>query len=187
MVCMDALRKRHVSGLGWISDRDGVPVAVSTRSGPVRLAAEVVGTKEAAAIIGVRPSNFVRDWASRVDFPRPISSLSSGRVWSRADVVAYQASLVPPSRDRLLAIARRAVWWQDPDTALGRPVTLAAHVLAKGSLEDVRDLERAYGRDVLRKAVADAAAGIFDARSWTFWLLALDMDRSLPLPSRRAR
>ena len=33
------------------------------------------------AIVGARPSNFVRDWASRADFPRPVASPSRGRLW----------------------------------------------------------------------------------------------------------
>ncbi len=185
---MSGIRKRHFSGLGWISDRDGVPVAVTAAgSGSVRLATGVVGTKEAAEIIGVRPSNFVRDWASRADFPRPVSELSSGRVWSRPEVLAFRESATPPSHERLAAIARRAVWWQDPDTTLARPPILAARVLATSSLDDVRDLARAFGRDTLRKAVMDAPPGILDARSWSFWLLVLGLDRSTPLPTRSAR
>ena len=100
-------------------------------------------------------------------------------------MLAFRDSLAPPSPDRLRTIARRAVWWQEPEVTLARPLTLVAHVLAKGSLDDVRDVERAYGRATLRRAVAVAPPGIFDARSWNFWLLALDIDRSTPLPARR--
>jgi predicted nucleotidyltransferase len=50
---------------------------------------DLVGTKEAAAILGVRPSNVVRDWASRPDFPRPVVTLGRRRLWERAAVTAY--------------------------------------------------------------------------------------------------
>ena len=51
----------------------------------------LVGTKEAAALYRVSPSNFIRDWASRPGFPEPVASLSRGRLWSRADLLAYRA------------------------------------------------------------------------------------------------
>jgi predicted nucleotidyltransferase len=52
---------------------------------------DLVGTKEAAAIFRVRPSNFVRDWAGRADFPAPVASLARGRLWARSDLQAYRA------------------------------------------------------------------------------------------------
>jgi predicted nucleotidyltransferase len=55
-----------------------------------RVNVDLVGTKEAAAIYGVRPSNFVRDWASRQDFPEPVATLARGRLWAREAVVDYR-------------------------------------------------------------------------------------------------
>ena len=51
----------------------------------------LVGTKEAASLAGVRPSNFVRDFANRADFPQPLAELSTGRVWRRSQVLEYVA------------------------------------------------------------------------------------------------
>jgi len=51
----------------------------------------IVGTAEAARLFGVRPSNFVRDWASRSDFPPPITRLATGRIWDRAELEKYRA------------------------------------------------------------------------------------------------
>jgi len=75
-----------------------------------------LGTKEAAALFGVRPSNFVRDWASREDFPEPIATLARGRLWAREDMETYRARTGP----------RRAVALADlplsPDAARWLPV-----------------------------------------------------------------
>jgi uncharacterized protein YuzE len=49
----------------------------------------LVGVKEAAKLIGVRPPNFVRDYADKAGFPKPVVTLSSGRIWRRSDVLAY--------------------------------------------------------------------------------------------------
>ncbi|TAK64995.1 MAG: DUF2283 domain-containing protein [Dehalococcoidia bacterium] len=52
----------------------------------------MVGVREAAALAGVRPSNFVRDYADRSDFPRPVVELASGRIWARAEIEGYLRS-----------------------------------------------------------------------------------------------
>lgn len=52
-------------------------------------APDLVGAKEAAVILGVRPSNFIRDWASRSDFPAPAVDLPRRRLWDRAAVESY--------------------------------------------------------------------------------------------------
>ncbi len=57
------------------------------RSGPV---VELVGTREAAEVFGVRPPNFIRDWASQSDFPKPLAELASTRVWDCRELAAYR-------------------------------------------------------------------------------------------------
>lgn len=58
----------------------------TTSDRPSRL----LGTREAAELYGVRPSNFIRDWASRPDFPAPAARLASGRVWDRTELERYR-------------------------------------------------------------------------------------------------
>ena len=81
-----------------------------------RVSENLLGTKEAAAQFGVRPSNFVRDWANRDDFPKPVATLARGRLWARGDVEAYRSRSGP----------RRAVSLSDlplsPDAARWLPV-----------------------------------------------------------------
>jgi len=57
---------------------------------PVLTGGDLVGTKEAADLFGVRPQNFLRDWASRPDFPTPLATLAATRVWRRPDLEAYR-------------------------------------------------------------------------------------------------
>ncbi len=88
----------------------------------------LVGTAEAAALVGVRPSNFVRDWASRADFPEPVANLARGRLWSREAVADYRVTsgprraaaladlpLTPLARRWLPIIKRRIVRGFHPD------------------------------------------------------------------------
>ncbi|MCH8994837.1 MAG: DUF2283 domain-containing protein [Chloroflexi bacterium] len=50
---------------------------------------ELVGVAEAAKLCQVRKPNFVRDFASRPDFPKPLAELASGRIWYRSEIEAY--------------------------------------------------------------------------------------------------
>jgi predicted nucleotidyltransferase len=60
-----------------------------------RVNENLLGTTEAAALFGVRPSNFVRDWANRKDFPEPVATLARGRLWAREDLLSYRARTGP--------------------------------------------------------------------------------------------
>jgi predicted nucleotidyltransferase/predicted DNA-binding transcriptional regulator AlpA len=63
-----------------------------------RSRAEFMGTKETSALLGLRPSNFVRDVAAHPDFPEPVARLAATPVWRREDVDAWRES----SRSRVL-------------------------------------------------------------------------------------
>ena len=49
----------------------------------------LVGVKEAAALIGVQRSNFVRDYADKPGFPTPVTELATGRIWLRSQVLKF--------------------------------------------------------------------------------------------------
>jgi prophage regulatory protein len=68
----------------------------------VRLDA-LVGVKEAARLLGVQKSNFVRDYANKPDFPRPVIELATGRIWLRSQVEAYAATKARPGVRRRAA------------------------------------------------------------------------------------
>ena len=147
----------------------------------------LVGTSEAAAIIGVRPPNFVRDWASRSDFPAPAGTLSSGRVWRASEVAAHRdrRRQPPPGDERLSAIARKVAWWETPERTRARPDLFIARVLAGGSADDILDMTVAFGSAALRRAVINAPAAVLDERARHYWELVLDLPHAEPPSSRR--
>ena len=59
----------------------GIPV------GGVGFSGELVGVKEAAELVG--KGNFLRDLASREDFPRPVVSPASRRYWLSGEIERY--------------------------------------------------------------------------------------------------
>jgi hypothetical protein len=85
----------------------------------------------------------------------------------------------------LLRVARRVVWFKTPREALADPVHLLAHAMTYGTIEDIRILKAAVGREGFREALRQAPPGIFDARSWAYWNLVL-LGRS-PAPPRPER
>ena len=73
----------------------------------------LLGTSEAAAFFDVKPSNFVRDLASRDDFPSPVANLASTRVWRRGDLRAYRqrrrsSTFLTPASPRPRILRRNA-------------------------------------------------------------------------------
>jgi superfamily II DNA or RNA helicase/uncharacterized protein YuzE len=52
----------------------------------------IVGVKEAAEMLRVEKPNFIRDYANKARFPRPIAELASGRLWLRSDIERYVVS-----------------------------------------------------------------------------------------------
>ncbi len=66
----------------------------------VLLGESLAGVKEAADLFGVQRSNFVRDIATRPDFPAPIAELASTRVWRRRDLVDHRVERAAVSTSR---------------------------------------------------------------------------------------
>src|SRR5712691_1176001 len=61
----------------------------------------IVGVKEAAEMLAVEKSNFVRDYANKPDFPAPIAELASGRFWFRSAIDQYVKAKKKPRTKRL--------------------------------------------------------------------------------------
>lgn len=183
---------RRISGFGWEETTRGIGGRRVVRDGGEALVTAngtLVGTKEAAEIVGVRRPNFVRDWASRPDFPAPAGTLASGRVWRASEVLAYRnrRQRARPSDARLAGIARRVAWWDSAERTRSRPQVFVARVLAHGSAEDIVDVTAAYGPAILRRAVTSAPASLLDAKSRRYWELVLDLPHTAPPPVRQFR
>ncbi|MEO5704470.1 MAG: hypothetical protein ABIZ52_05835 [Candidatus Limnocylindrales bacterium] len=183
---------RRIPGLGWEETTPGFGNRRVVRDDGETLVTAtdaLVGTAEAAEMVGVRRPNFVRDWASRPDFPAPAGTLSSGRVWRASEVSAYRDRRHPPrpTEKRLAGIARRVSWWDTPERTRRRPELFVARVLAHGSLEDIVDVTAAYSPATLRRAVAEAPASLLDAKTRRYWELVLDLPHTPPPPARQFR
>jgi len=178
---------KRIPGVGWqVTAPEGAGTRIVRDDGVVLYDGPLVGTAEAAGVVGVRPQNFVRDWASRADFPAPVATLASGRVWRESDVRAYASARRPPGpgADRLAAIARKVAWWDDPERTLSRPEVFVARVLGRGSADDIAAIEAQYGRGVMRQAVRRAPASLLGDRARNYWEVVLEMPHEPAPPAR---
>lgn len=91
---------------------------------------------------------------------------------------------VLPRTPELLRIARRVIWFEEPDRALADPVQFLAHVMVFGTVEDLKALRGIVGKDEYREVLEQAPPGIFDARSWAYWNLVCGRQPPPPLPVR---
>jgi len=67
----------------------GAETVIGIPASGVDFSGELVGVKEAAELAGKDRANFLRDLASREDFPPPVVSLASGRYWLSAEILRY--------------------------------------------------------------------------------------------------
>lgn len=91
-------------------------------------------------------------------------------------------------RDLLRRLAAKYIWWKTPDEALCLPQRVVAQVMNIGDYDDAQALVQALGDDMLREVLRGAEAGMFDARSWTYWHYRLHLaapGQVPPLPTRR--
>ena len=92
--------------------------------------------------------------------------------------------------DRVIArnLARKYLWWMNPDEAVGDEERLVAQVMNMGTFEDIRLIEKDLGDEYLRRVVKNARPGYFDEKAWAYWHYRLGLakpDKVPALPQRR--
>jgi hypothetical protein len=84
----------------------------------------------------------------------------------------------------LRAVARRVIWFEEPEEALKYPRQFLTYLMTYGSREDVEVARRHYTDSDFEKALDDPVPGIFDARSWREWNIRYHHVPIPPLPKR---
>ncbi|MBF0178091.1 MAG: hypothetical protein HQL63_14785 [Magnetococcales bacterium] len=83
------------------------------------------------------------------------------------------------------ALARRLVWFEEPNEALSDTFRFVAYALAWATHEDMKLLRRFLTEEDLRDALDHAPAGIIDPRSWAYWNAKMGRYPTPPMPTRR--
>jgi hypothetical protein len=93
-------------------------------------------------------------------------------------------TLTPPYSDELLRVAKKVVWYDQPETTLADLLTFLTHVMVYGSASDVAIVERYVPEKEFRKVLDQAPAGVFTVDAWRRWHERFGLT-ALPLPTRR--
>ncbi len=75
-------------------------------------------------------------------------------------------------------LARRYVWWRQPDATLGDLPRLLCQIMASGTARDCVAARRIWGETAFKDALRGALPGAMDGRSWAYW------HRHFKLPAR---
>ncbi len=87
-----------------------------------------------------------------------------------------------PLTDEVRAIARRIVWFEEPEVSTANLPRFLAYAFRYATHDDMTRLRQHLSDDDLRAALEAAPPGIIDGRSWAFWRLRLDLpDKSMPV------
>lgn len=89
-----------------------------------------------------------------------------------------------PLTTELIHIARRVVWFEDPNQALADPIRFAVYAMTYGTHEDMKVLRQYLSDEDLKEALLGAPPGIFDGRSWAYWNLKFGRYPTPPIPQR---
>jgi hypothetical protein len=84
----------------------------------------------------------------------------------------------------LRRVAKRVVWFKQPEETLSETRLFLAHVMTYGTLEDIVTAMKYYSEADFDLVLKDPPAGIFDLRSWNYWNLRYRHEPVPPLPRR---
>jgi hypothetical protein len=86
--------------------------------------------------------------------------------------------------EELRRVAKRVVWFKQPEETLNETRLFLAHVMTYGTLEDIVTAMQYYSDADFDLVLKDPPAGIFDLRSWNYWNLRYHHEPVPPLPRR---
>ena len=89
-----------------------------------------------------------------------------------------------PKTPELLEVARRVIWFEEPERGLADPLQLLAHVMVFGTPEDLRGWRGIIGKDDYREALEHAPPSICHSRSRAYWNLVCGRRPAPPLAVR---
>lgn len=90
-----------------------------------------------------------------------------------------------PLTSETAAVARRIIWFEEPEQALADTVRFLAYAMTYATHPDWKVLRRFVSESDLRDALDRAPPGIMDARSWSYWNVIVDRSPAPPMPERR--
>ena len=85
----------------------------------------------------------------------------------------------------LQTVAKRVVWFKEPEDAIKDVKLFLAHVMTYGTLTDIATTLRYFSEDDFKSVLVDPPPGVFDRRSWTYWNVRYQREPVPDLPKRQ--
>lgn len=85
----------------------------------------------------------------------------------------------------LQTVAKRVVWFKEPEDAIKDVRLFLAHVMTYGTLTDIVTTLRYFSEDDFKSVLLDPPPGVFDRRSWTYWNVRYRREPVPDLPNRK--
>jgi hypothetical protein len=92
--------------------------------------------------------------------------------------------LAVPYPAELLRVARKVVWYDQPEQTLADLKTFLSHLMVYGSSADVAIAERYVPAEEFRRVLENAPAGVFTREAWQKWHEQFGMPVP-PMPRRQ--
>lgn len=86
--------------------------------------------------------------------------------------------------NEIRAVAKRVLWFEQPQEALSNSRRFLAYLMTYGTVEEVLTAKKYFSDRDFEAVLEDPPAGIFDARSWTYWHCVYKRATVPPLPHR---
>ena len=86
--------------------------------------------------------------------------------------------------EELRALARRVIWFEEPEEALKYTRRFLTYLMTYGTPEDVKVAEQYYAASEFVATLDEPAPGIFNLRSWQEWNTRYQRVPVPPLPKR---
>lgn len=90
-----------------------------------------------------------------------------------------------PLNPETAEVARRLVWFEQPEQALADPIRFMAYAMARATHEDMKVIRRYVDDADFLEALDKAPPGIIDRRSWAYWNSKMGRYPAPPEPKRR--
>lgn len=88
-----------------------------------------------------------------------------------------------PITPQIVEVARRILWFEEPERALADPVRFMAYAMTYARHKDMQVIREHVSDEEIREALDTTPPGIIDPRSWAYWNLR--MGRFPPPPLRK--
>jgi hypothetical protein len=89
------------------------------------------------------------------------------------------------SQPDLRTVAKRVVWFKEPEDALNDVTLFLAHVMTYGTLNDIATTLRYFSEGDFEAVLNDPPPGVFDGRSWNYWNVRYHREPVPDLPKRK--